>query len=111
MKTKKELQQLSLAIRAAEKAYSNAIIENLTEGGEKKVVDYDEGLRLSIIGDDAVEEEVIDKIRFNEERNKVEIHICERVFGNVSECDEWEDICDLTSSDIKIVYANIVWED
>jgi hypothetical protein len=83
MKTEKELNELNNAIGKAVFAYHNAIAENLKESGrEHRVVGYEdedeEGLRVEIIGrhNDAVSM-VVDRIRYNNEHNSVEVHICE----------------------------------
>ena len=117
MKTVEELREMSYAIGKAERAYYNAIKENLKEGGKEYGVesDYDDdedkiGLRVTthdrhdnnIIA-------VIDKVRYNGENGGdgiVEVHVCEWDYDGK---DYWIDI-QAFDSDVKpYVYSNIIW--
>lgn len=111
MKTKKELDKLNDAIGKAISAYHNAIEVNLKECGKEVPVltdDEDEkGLRLSVRGDDYdLNDEVVDKVRWNEEKECVEYHLIEY---NYRECDDWYPIYWL--DDCKdYVYESIDWD-
>ena len=70
MKTKKELNELSNAIGKAERAYYNAIKENLKESGKEHSVESDDededGLHVTTTDrHDNNVIAVIDKVRFN----------------------------------------------
>ena len=113
MKTTKELRELSNAIGKAICAYHNAISENLKESGkEHNVVGYEDedekGLRLEIIGrhDDLVST-VIDKVRYNNESDMVEVHICEEDYR---EQDYWTYISTLGDAQ-DYVNDSIEWEE
>ena len=114
MKTKKELQELSFAVGKAERAYHKAIADNLKEGGkEYKVLnpwgDEDiNGLNLTIRGyDNDLYDEVIDKVRWNEEKGIIEYHSCS---FNYKEVDTWADVSYL-DDDADYVFDAIDWEE
>lgn len=116
MKTSKELQRLSDAIGEAERAYHKAIADNLKEGGKEYRVmnlwgddeDAPNGLNLSIRGDDNdLNDEVIDKVRWNEERGCIEYH---SVRFNYRQVDEWANIAYL-GEDADYVFQAIDWEE
>lgn len=111
MKTKKELNALSSAIGKAIREYHNAVEENLKESGkEHNVVGDDEdvdGLRLSVRGDDNdLNDQVVDKVRWNNEKEYVEYHLIEY---NYDDCDDWYPMYWL-GEEIDYVYDNIDWE-
>ena len=115
MRTKKELEKLSNAIGKAERAYYNAIKENLKESGKEYSVesDYEDEDGLHVTTTDRHDNNVIaviDKIRFNACFNGgdgvVEVHVCE---WDYDEKDYWIDI-QTFDSDVKLyVYENIIW--
>lgn len=114
MKTKKELNELSNAIGAAERAYYNAIKENLKESGKEHDVesDYEDEDGLHVTTTDRHDNNVIaviDKIRFNANEGvdgRVEVHVCE---WDYDEKDYWIGI-EMFNSDVKpYVYENIIW--
>lgn len=113
MKTKKELEKLSRAIGKAIFAYHNAIAVNLKEcGKEMNVLPFDgdedeKGLRLELVGrhNDLIST-VIDKVRWNDEHNIVEVHIVEEDYD---ESDYWLDISYLGDNE-DYVNDNIDWE-
>lgn len=118
MKTKKELNELSYAIGAAERAYYNAIKENLKESGKEHSVesddedDWDDVVGLHVTTTDRHDNNVIaviDKIRFNANEGVdglVEVHVC---MWDYVKKDYWADI-QLFDSDVKpYVYENIIW--
>lgn len=114
MKTKKELQKLSNAIGAAQRAYHYAIFDNLKESGKEHGVESDceeddNGLHLTIIGrhDDAVLLE-IDKVRFNKDKGVngvVEVHISNEDY---KPCDYWMMASEF-GDDADYIYENIIW--
>ena len=117
MKTKKELQKLSNAIGAAQRAYHDAIFDNLKESGKEHGVegDYeDDGLHLTIIGrhDDTVLLE-IDKVRVNKDKGVngwvsngvVEVHISNEDY---KPCDYWMMASEF-GDDVDYIYDNIIW--
>ena len=110
MKTREELNKLSMAIGKAILDYHNAVAENLKESGkEHNVVGDDEdedGIVLKLRDDDAVDTCRIDKVRWNEDRNYVEFHSAQ---WNYRETNDWIPI--LLGEDIVYVYDNIDWED
>ena len=114
MKTKEELNELSYAIGAAERAYYNAIKENLKESGKEHSVESDDededGLHVTTTDrHDNNVIAVIDKIRFNTNcgvDGLVEVHVC--AWDYVKK-DYWADI-QLFDNDVKpCVYDNIIW--
>ena len=114
MKTKEELNKLSNAIGDAERAYYNAIKENLKESGKEHSVESDDededGLHVTTTDrHDNNVIAVIDKIRLNTEKNDygvVEVHVCEWDYDKE---DYWIDI-QAFDSDVKpYVYDNIIW--
>ena len=116
MKTKEELNELSYAIGAAERAYYNAIKENLKESGKEHSVESDDededGLHVTTTDrHDNNVIAVIDKVRFNgnvgcHPDGIVEVHVCE---WDYDEKDYWIDI-QMFDSDVKpYVYENIIW--
>ena len=113
MKTKKELDKLSNAIGNAIFAYHNAIAENLKESGkEHNVVGYEDeeekGLRVEIIGrHNDVVSIVVDKVRYNNKSNSVEVHICEEDYR---EQDYWTFISTLDDAQ-DYVNDSIDWEE
>ena len=118
MKTKEELQELSFAIGKAERAYHKAIADNLKEGGKEYNVlnpwgDVDEddeevnGINLTISGyDDDLYDELIDKVRWNEEKGIIEYH-CSKF--NYKKVDNWNDVSYL-GDDVDYVFDAIDWE-
>lgn len=110
MKTKKELDKLSAAIGEAIRAYHKAIEDNLKESGKEHKVkgdDEDEdGLRLTIENDMDLVDMVFDKIRYNGERNTVEVHVSE---SDYRKQDYWCNI-DWLGDDEDYVNDNIVWD-
>lgn len=116
MKTKKELEKLSNAIGKAERAYYNAIKENLKESGKEHIVESDDededGLRVRTTDrHDNNVMAVIDKIRFNgnvgcHPYGIIEVHVCEWDYDDE---DYWIDI-QMFDDDVKpYVYDNIIW--
>lgn len=116
MKTKKELNELSNAIGAAERAYYNAVRDNLKESGKEHSVESDDededGLHVTTtdrhsLGSNVVA--VIDKVRFNANDGVdglVQVHVCEWDYGKT---DYWIYI-EAFDSDVKpYVYDNIIW--
>ena len=116
MKTKKELDKLSYAIGKAERAYYNAVSDNLKESGKEHNVESDvedeDGLHVTTtdLHDNNVIA-VIDKIRFNgnvgcHPYGIVEVHVCEWDYNDE---DYWIDV-EAFDSDVKpYVYENIIW--
>ena len=110
MKTKNELNKLNNAIYDAMFEYRNAIEDNLKECGKEMAIvpdDEDEkGLRLLVRGDnDDLNDQVIDKVRWNEKEQCVEYHLIEY---NYKKCDDWYQIFFL--DDWKdYVYERIDW--
>ena len=115
MKTSKELQEMANAIGEATRAYHNAIAVNLKESGkEHKVMnlwedeDEENGLRLSVRGDDCdLNDEVIDKVRWNEEKMCIEYHLTSY---NYRDTDEWANVAWL-GDDADYVFEAIDWEE
>ena len=115
MKTKEELNELSYAIGVAERAYYNAVRDNLKESGKEYIVESDDededGLHVTTTDrHDNNVIAVIDKIRFNGDgchlEGIVEVHVCE---WNYDKEDYWIDI-QAFDSDVKAyVYDNIIW--
>ena len=114
MRTKKELNELSNAIGKAERAYYNAIKENLKESGKEHDVesDYEDEDGLHVTTTDRHDNNVIaviDKIRFNTNcgvDGLVEVHVCEWDYDDE---DYWIGI-EMFNSDVKpYVYENIIW--
>ena len=114
MKTKKELEKLSNAIGDAERAYYNAIKENLKESGKEYSVesDYEDEDGLHVTTTDRHDNNVIaviDKVRFNANCGVdgiVEVHVCE---WDYNEKDYWIDIQALDYDVKPYVYDNIIW--
>ena len=115
MRTKKELQKLSNAIGAAQRAYHDAIFNNLKESGKEHGVESDweeedgEGVHLSIIGrhDDAITL-AVDKVRFNAKKGVdgcIEAHICSE---DGDGCDYWMTASEF-GDDVDYLYDNIIW--
>lgn len=111
MKTKEELNKLSQEIVSATFSYHNAIAENLKESGkEHKVIGDDEdfdGIYLKVRDDDSVDTILVDKVRWNEEREYIEYHCCE---WNYTKTDDWCYIAWL-GDDADYVFEAIEWED
>ena len=119
MKTSKEIHELTNAIGDATRAYHNAIADNLKECGKELNVmniwedeDADgellNGMRLSVRGDDNdLNDEVIDKIRWNEEKGCVEYH---SISYNYRQVDEWANVAWL-GDDVDYIYEAIEWEE
>ena len=110
MKTSKELSELSAAIGKAINAYHNAVMENLKEGGKEYPIYTEEdnaGFVVEFIGrhNDLVTAEV-DKIRYNNENDSVEVHICREDYEAM---DYWLGIWALGDA-IDYVLDNIIWE-
>ena len=114
MKTKKELVKLSNAIGKAERAYYDAVRENLKESGKEHGVESDyedeDGLRVRTTDrHDNNVMAVIDKIRFNAHEGvdgRVEVHVCE---WDYDDKDYWIGI-EMFDSDVKpYVYENLIW--
>jgi hypothetical protein len=114
MRTKKELNELSNAIGKAERAYYDAIEDNLKESVKEHIVESDDededGLHVTTTDrHDNNVIAVIDKIRFNTNcgvDGLVEVHVC--AWDYVKK-DYWADI-QLFDSDVKpCVYDNIIW--
>ena len=113
MKSKEELKKLSEDIGKAIVAYHNAICDNLKEcGKELKVIgDNDEGEKdgmhlFIVVNHNDLDEIVVDKVRYNNERGIVEVHICEEEY---EDRDYWFDISYL-GDDADYVNENIDWE-
>ncbi len=114
MKTKKELNELSYAIGAAERAYYNAVRENLKESGKEHIVESDDededGLHVTTTdrhNNNVMA--VIDKVRFNANDGVdglVEVHVCEWDYDKE---DYWIDIQMFDDSVLSYVYDNIIW--
>jgi hypothetical protein len=111
MRTKEELQKLSDAIGKAQRAYHDAIFDNLKESGKEHGVesDYDDGsdgLHLTIIGrhDDAVLLE-IDKVRLNKDNGAIEVHINNEDY---EPCDYWMMASEF-GDDTEYIYNKIIW--
>lgn len=110
MRTSKELSELSAAIGKAMNAYHNAVEENLKESGKEYAIyseEEDFGLVVEFIGrhNDLVTAEV-DKIRYNNEKGIVEVHICREDYDLM---DYWLTIWDLGDA-TDYVLDNIIWE-
>lgn len=111
MKTKKEIYNLNNAIGKAISAYYKAIEDNLKECGKEILIlsddEDDEGLRLSVRGcDNDLINEVINKVRWNNEMECVEYHLIEY---NGIKCDDWYPI-DWLDDCKDYVYESIDWE-
>lgn len=109
MKTKEELKELNGNIGRAFYAYCTAIEENLKESGKEHNVigdddEYD-GIYLQIQDGDCVNTELIDKVRWNEEKGCVEYHCSE---WNYKEANDWTPISWLCE-DMEYVYEAIEW--
>ena len=113
MRTKAELQELSKAIGDAERAFRNAIADNLKESGKEHNIlfddEYEDGFILFVRNDDGdgFNTEVIDKVRWNEERECVEYHLIE--YNYYYERDEWYSVS-LLGDDVDYLYEAIDWE-
>ena len=111
MRTSKELSELSAAIGKAINAYHNAVMENLKEGGKEYPIYTDdednEGFVVEVIGrhNDLINTEV-DKIRYNNERGIVEVHICREDYEAM---DYWLTIWDLGDA-TDYILDNIIWD-
>ena len=114
MKTKEELNELSYAIGVAERAYYDAVRDNLKESGKEHSVESDDedenGLRVTTTDrHNNNVSAVIDKVRFNADAGAdglVEVHVCE---WDYSKEDYWIFI-QAFDSDVKpYVYYNIIW--
>jgi len=112
MKTKEELQELSFAIGKAKRVYHKAIADNLKEGGKEFNVlnpwgdEETSGLPISFGGDDCdLDEEVVDKVRWNEERGIIEYHSCR---FNYLKVDTWADV-NYLGDDVDYVFDAIDW--
>lgn len=110
MKTKEQLQAMSNAIREAKRTYRNAIAVNLKESGKEHNLlfddEYEKGLMFLVSVGDVVNTEVIDKVKWNEERQDVQYHIVE---SNYRECDLWSSVSWL-GEDVDFLYEAIDWE-
>ena len=110
MRTSKELNEMSAAIGKAICAYHNAVEENLKEGGKEYPIYAEEdnsGLIVDVIGrhNDLITMEV-DKIRYNNESELVEVHICQEDYEST---DYWLYISFLGDA-TDYVLDNIIWE-
>jgi len=111
MRTKDEMNKLSMAIGEAIRAYHNAISDNLKECGKEMPVlpydDDDDGMRVEIFGrHDDLLSVVVDKVRYNSEDDSVEFHVCEEDY---SDADYWT--CPSLFGDAAdYIYENIDWE-
>ena len=114
MKSKEELEKLSYAIGDAERAYYNAVRDNLKESGREHIVESDnedeDGLHVTTTdGYNDNVDAVIDKVRYNGENGIdgiVEVHVCK---WDYDEKDYWIDI-QMFDNDVKpYVYENIIW--
>ena len=117
MKTSKELKALSDKCSEAIFAYHDAVKENLKESGKEHGVygdeyledDKVEAVRLTTFNDDGdgVVFMDIDKVRYNKERDVVEVHVR---MEDYRECDWWYD-ANMLGDPIGYVYDAIKWED
>ena len=115
MKTKEELQELSFSVGKSKRAYHKAIADNLKEGGKEFNVlspwsdedEEDNGLNLTIRGyDNDLHDELIDKVRWNEEKGIIEYH-CARF--DYKKVDTWGDVGYL-DDDVDYVFDAIDWD-
>lgn len=110
MKTKEELNKLSMAIGDAIFEYHNAVVQNIKECGKPLAVvgddEEEEGIVLKLRDDDSVDTARVDKVRWNEENECVEYHCAE---WNYREVDTWTPIHWL-GEEIDYIYDNIDWE-
>lgn len=109
MKTSKELYEMSMAIGEAKRAYREAVEANLKESGKEHNVigdddEYD-GIYLKLRDDDAVDTALVDKVRWNNERNYAEFHYSE---WNYDTADNWTPVYWL-NEEINYIYDNIEW--
>lgn len=117
MRTSKELKVLSNNIGKAIFAYHDAVKENLKESGKEHGVygdeyledDEVEAVRLTTFNDDGdgVVFMDIDKVRYNKERDVVEVHVR---MEDYRECDWWYN-ADMLGDTIDYVFDAIKWED
>ena len=110
MKSKEELDDLCMCIGKAQIAYRNANEENLRESGKEFPVMSDnevedKGLRMDVDGRHGQVNVVIDKVRYNFDRDYVEVHICEEDYDAK---DYWCDI-NLLGEDGYYIYENVDW--
>lgn len=110
MRTSKELSELSAAIGKATNAYHNAVMENLKEGGKEYSIyteEDNEGFVIEVIGrhNDLIFTEV-DKIRYNNENDSVEVHICREDYKAM---DYWLEIWALGDA-TDYILDNIIWD-
>ena len=111
MRTKKEIDDLSIAIAIAEKNYRNAVEANIKEYGKEIPLNWDDededGLVLSVRGDDNdLNEEVVDKVRWNEKEECVEYHL---VRFNYKKDDHWYNVTWL-GDEVYYIYDSIDWD-
>lgn len=110
MKTIEELQELSDNIAKAVFAYHNAVEVNLKESGKEYNVigdDDDGGLLVETIGRHGVVDVLIDKVRYNNDTENVEAHVCEE---DGDEIDYWLNVS-YFEEDETYIYDKIEWDD
>lgn len=110
MKTFEELQELSDNIAKAVFAYHKAVKANLKESGKEYNVicdDDESGLLVETIGRHGVVDVVIDKVRYNNDTENVEAHVCEE---NGVEIDYWLNVSYFEEDETHI-YDKIEWDD
>lgn len=107
MKTIEELQELSDNIAKAVFVYHKAVEANLKESGKEYNVtndDYEKGLLVKRLG---VVDVVIDKVRYNNDTEDVEAHVCEE---DGCESDDWLNVS-YFEEDETYIYDKIEWDD
>lgn len=110
MKTRENLQELSDNIAKAIFAYRMAVEANLKESGKEYYVlgdDEESGLFVQTIGRHGVLNVYIDKVRYNNDTENVEAHVCEE---NGDEIDYWLNVS-YFGEDEDYIYDNIGWVD
>lgn len=115
MRTTEELNKLSAKVGIAERAYRNAVKENLKElGKEVKVATFDDdsdinGYCVDVPNSwgEGIERYHVDKVRYNSEQDCIECHV---VALDYEKQDYWlEDW--YFEGEIDYILDNIIWEE
>lgn len=116
MGKQERVNQLRTARDDAYRNWQNTIVELMSDGNERKVIndedkeDYEniEGVAATLYDCGYKVDVYVDKVSYNVTHSAFKIHL---IMRDYQECDEWVFGYDLTDESLQKLLENIVWED
>ena len=109
MNTKEKLNAIKSIINTARKIYVDSVTENIKKQGTLNLSDNGDSFCLTILSDDyeVAYTSYFDKIRFNKENNKLEVHC---YYEDERKCNRWDSMDYFNSFDADIIFDSIEWK-